>query len=248
MIKILIRNNIPHNYAHVPRARGHGHYRARAPVTGQVADGSREGAPHSRARAGHYAEGSSDPDRPRVPGEADCRGGTPTAEEGEMTRANARRATCVTGIGFLTLVLVSTAGCGPGALLVMTLVGGAAAVSGEPQRLSTTQGQDFDEQRVPLIQSGVHTQSDVVSIMGNPQSKVFTNLGEEWSYRYLRPANNDPGRAGKDPDRSVPRWKGRRCPLHGERAVGCRVSTTLRRLSVPHTDGTLLAPAPCSAR
>jgi outer membrane protein assembly factor BamE (lipoprotein component of BamABCDE complex) len=91
------------------------------------------------------------------------------------------------GIGFLTLVLVSTAGCGPGALLAMTLAGGAAAVSGEPQRLSATQGQDFDEQRVPWIQSGVHTQSDVVGIMGNPQSKVFTNLGEEWSYRYFAP-------------------------------------------------------------
>ena len=104
-----------------------------------------------------------------------------------MTRAVARRATCVMGIGFLALVLVSTAGCGPGALLAMTLAGGAAAVSGEPQRLSATQGQDFDEQRVPWIQSGVHTQSDVVGIMGNPQSKVFTNLGEEWSYRYFAP-------------------------------------------------------------
>jgi outer membrane protein assembly factor BamE (lipoprotein component of BamABCDE complex) len=104
-----------------------------------------------------------------------------------MTRAIARRATCVTGIGFLALVLASTAGCGPGALLVMTLAGGAAAVSGEPQRLSTTQGQDFDEHRARLIQSGVHTQSDVVGIMGNPQTKVFTNLGEEWSYRYFAP-------------------------------------------------------------
>jgi hypothetical protein len=104
-----------------------------------------------------------------------------------MTRAIARRAPCVRGIGFLALVLVSTAGCGPAALLVMTLAGGAAAVSGEPQRLSTTQGQDFDEQRITLIQSGVHTQSDVAGIMGNPQSKVFTNLGEEWSYRYFLP-------------------------------------------------------------
>ena len=104
-----------------------------------------------------------------------------------MTRTNVRRATCVTGIGFLALVLASTAGCGPGALLVMTLAGGAAAVSGEPQRLSATQGTDFDEQRVPLLRSGVHTQSDVVGIMGNPQSKVFTNLGEEWSYRYFTP-------------------------------------------------------------
>jgi len=104
-----------------------------------------------------------------------------------MTRVIARRAACAAGIAVLALVLASTAGCGAGAMLVLTLVGGAAAVSGEPQRLSTTQGTDFDEQRVPLIRSGVHTQSDVVGIMGNPQSKVFTNLGEEWSYRYFAP-------------------------------------------------------------
>jgi outer membrane protein assembly factor BamE (lipoprotein component of BamABCDE complex) len=104
-----------------------------------------------------------------------------------MTRAIARRAACAAGIAVLALVLALTAGCGAGAMLVLTLVGGAAAVSGEPQRLSTTQGTDFDEQRVPLIRSGVHTQSDVVGIMGNPQSKVFTNLGEEWSYRYFAP-------------------------------------------------------------
>jgi outer membrane protein assembly factor BamE (lipoprotein component of BamABCDE complex) len=104
-----------------------------------------------------------------------------------MTRAIARRAACAAGIAVLALVLALTAGCGAGAMLVLTLVGGAAAVSGEPQRLSSTQGTDFDEQRVPLIRSGVHTQSDVVGIMGNPQSKVFTNLGEEWSYRYFAP-------------------------------------------------------------
>jgi outer membrane protein assembly factor BamE (lipoprotein component of BamABCDE complex) len=104
-----------------------------------------------------------------------------------MTRVIARRAACAAGIAVLALVLALTAGCGAGAMLVLTLVGGAAAVSGEPQRLSTTQGTDFDEQRVPLIRSGVHTQSDVVGIMGNPQSKVFTNLGEEWSYRYFAP-------------------------------------------------------------
>jgi hypothetical protein len=103
-----------------------------------------------------------------------------------MTRRIARQAACAAGIAALALVLASTAGCA-GAMLALTLVGGAAAVSGEPQRLSTTQGQDFDEQRVPLIRSGVHTQADVVGIMGNPQSKVFTNLGEEWSYRYFLP-------------------------------------------------------------
>ena len=103
-----------------------------------------------------------------------------------MTRGIARQAACAAGIAALALVLASTAGCA-GAMLALTLVGGAAAVSGEPQRLSTTQGQDFDEQRVPLIRSGVHTQADVVGIMGNPQSKVFTNLGEEWSYRYFLP-------------------------------------------------------------
>jgi len=104
-----------------------------------------------------------------------------------MTKAVAWRAPLAAGIAVLALVLTSTAGCGAGAMLALTLVGGAAAVSGEPQRLSATQGQDFDEQRVPLIRSGVHTQSDVVSIMGNPQSKAFTNLGEEWSYRYFTP-------------------------------------------------------------
>jgi outer membrane protein assembly factor BamE (lipoprotein component of BamABCDE complex) len=103
-----------------------------------------------------------------------------------MTRVITRWAARAAGIAVLALVLASTAGCA-GAMLVLTLVGGAAAVSGEPQRLSATQGQDFDEQRVPLIRSGVHTQSDVVGIMGNPQSKVFTNLGEEWSYRYFAP-------------------------------------------------------------
>ena len=104
-----------------------------------------------------------------------------------MTKAVAWRAPLAAGIAVLALVLTSTAGCGAGAMLALTLVGGAAAVSGEPQRLSATQGQDFDEQRVPLIRSGVHTQSDVVRIMGNPQSKAFTNLGEEWSYRYFTP-------------------------------------------------------------
>lgn len=72
-------------------------------------------------------------------------------------------------------------------MVAMTLAGGAAAVSGEPQRLSSTEGQDFDERRISLIQSGVHTPGDVVTILGNPQSKLFTTTGEEWSYRYYLP-------------------------------------------------------------
>jgi hypothetical protein len=79
------------------------------------------------------------------------------------------------------------AGCGAGALVAMTVAGGTAAVSGEPQRLYGTQGQDFDEQRVALIQSGVHTPADVQHILGNPQTKTFSPGGEEWSYRYYVP-------------------------------------------------------------
>lgn len=60
-------------------------------------------------------------------------------------------------------------------------------MSGEPQRLSDSQGQDFDEQQAALIRSGVHTQADVAGILGDPQSKVFTNVGEEWAYRYYAP-------------------------------------------------------------
>jgi hypothetical protein len=71
--------------------------------------------------------------------------------------------------------------------MAVSLIGGAAAVSGEPQRLYGAQGQDFDEHRASLIQSGVHTPSDVTGILGHPQSKVFTALGEEWSYRYYAP-------------------------------------------------------------
>jgi hypothetical protein len=81
-------------------------------------------------------------------------------------------------VGLLALVLGSTAGCA-GVMFAMTLVGGAAAISGEPQHLSGAQGQNFDKNRVPLLRSGVHTQADVVSIMGNLQTKVFTNAGGE---------------------------------------------------------------------
>lgn len=100
------------------------------------------------------------------------------------------RAVCrsrLSALGACVLILGGATGCGAGALVAMSLAGSAAAVSGEPQRLYGTQGQDFDEQRASLIRSGVHTPVDVVHIMGDPQSKVFTNLGEEWSYRYYAP-------------------------------------------------------------
>ena len=104
-----------------------------------------------------------------------------------MDTRTARRSARLPTIGTCLLVLYCGTGCGAGALVAMTLAGSVAAVSGEPQRLYGTQGQDFDEQRVSLIRSGVHTPADVVNIMGNPQTKVFTNLGEEWSYRYYVP-------------------------------------------------------------
>lgn len=85
-----------------------------------------------------------------------------------------------------TVILCCGAGCA-GALMAVSLVGGAAIMSGETERLSGSHGQDFDEQRASLIQSGLHTQADVAGILGHPQSKVFTNIGEEWSYRYYAP-------------------------------------------------------------
>ncbi len=89
------------------------------------------------------------------------------------------------GLGIL--LLLPSFGCGPAALLVMTLAGGAAAVSGEPQRAYGTQGSDFDEQRVARVRSEGRTSEDVVSLLGNPQTKVFTDSGEEWAYRYYVP-------------------------------------------------------------
>ncbi|MBI4571868.1 MAG: outer membrane protein assembly factor BamE [candidate division NC10 bacterium] len=91
------------------------------------------------------------------------------------------------GIGLALLALVPGLGCGPAALLIMTAAGGAAAVSGEPQRLANTQGQDFDEQRVSRLRSGTHTREDVVNLLGQPQTKVFMERGEEWAYRYHVP-------------------------------------------------------------
>lgn len=91
------------------------------------------------------------------------------------------------GIGLALLILLPGLGCGPAALLLVTAAGGAAAVSGEPQRMVNTEGQDFDEQRIRLIQSGTHTQEDVVNLFGHPQTKVFTQNDEEWAYRYHVP-------------------------------------------------------------
>ncbi len=91
------------------------------------------------------------------------------------------------GIGLALLALWPGLGCGPAALLIMTVAGGAAAVSGEPQRLANTQGQDFDEERVTLLRSGTHTREDVVNLLGQPQTKIFMEMGEEWAYRYHVP-------------------------------------------------------------
>jgi len=104
-----------------------------------------------------------------------------------METRKARRPVVLARIAVCALAVLCSAGCGAGALVAMTVAGGAAAVSGEPQRLSGTQGRDFDEQRASWIHSGVHTPADVVTILGNPQSKVFTNTEEEWSYRYYVP-------------------------------------------------------------
>ena len=105
-----------------------------------------------------------------------------------MNSRKARPGVMLAKIGVCLFALCVATGCSAGALVALTLAGGAAAVSGEPQRLYGTQGQDFDEQRVSLIQSGVHTPTDVAHILGNPQTKVFTGTGEEWSYRYYVPA------------------------------------------------------------
>jgi len=105
-----------------------------------------------------------------------------------MKSRRAWTAARVTATGACLIAVLFGTGCGAGALVAMTVAGSAAAVSGEPQRLYGTQGQDFDEQRVSLIRSGVHTPADIANMMGNPQTKVFTNIGEEWSYRHYVPA------------------------------------------------------------
>ena len=91
------------------------------------------------------------------------------------------------GGGLFLLALTCCAGCGPAAILLMSVAGGAAAVSGEPQRLYTAQGADFDDSRIPRIRSGEHTPADVIGLFGHPQTKVFTPDGEEWAYRYYVP-------------------------------------------------------------
>ena len=91
------------------------------------------------------------------------------------------------GIGLALLILLTGLGCEPAAFWLVTAGGGAAAASGEPQRMVNTEGQDFDEQRIRLIQSGTHTQEDIVHLFGYPQTKVFTQTDEEWAYRYHVP-------------------------------------------------------------
>ena len=72
-------------------------------------------------------------------------------------------------------------------MLLISLGGGAVTVSGEPQRAINIQGQDFDEQRITDLRSKARTPDDVVHLLGNPQTKVFTNGGKEWAYRYYVP-------------------------------------------------------------
>lgn len=91
------------------------------------------------------------------------------------------------GIGLTLAILLATLGCGSVALVLLTAAGAAAAVSGEPQRIVNTEGQDFDEQRIRLIQSGTYRQADVVHLLGIPQTKIFTQDDEEWAYRYRVP-------------------------------------------------------------
>ena len=91
------------------------------------------------------------------------------------------------GFGLALVILLPGLGYGPAALLLVTAAGGAAAVSGEPQRMANIEGRDLDEQRIPLIQSGTHTQEDVMNLFGYPQTKVFTQNDEEWAYPYHVP-------------------------------------------------------------
>lgn len=90
-------------------------------------------------------------------------------------------------MGLALLGLPCCAGCGPAAILLVSAAGGAAAISGEPQRLSGAQGADFDDSRIAQIRSGEHTPADVIRLFGHPQTKVFTADGEEWAYRYSVP-------------------------------------------------------------
>ena len=104
-----------------------------------------------------------------------------------MSRAHSRRRLLLAVMALALVSGLAGLGCGAAAILLMSAAGGAAAVSGEPQRIYNTQGHDFDEQRIHLIQSGTHTTQDVVNLLGHPQMKTFTPVGEEWSYRYHVP-------------------------------------------------------------
>jgi len=104
-----------------------------------------------------------------------------------MSPSGTRWRSGLRGIGLALLALAPGLGCGPAGILILTLVGGAAAVSGEPQRMTSIQGQDFDEQRISQIRSGTHTREDVVNLLGLPQTKVFMETDEEWAYRYRVP-------------------------------------------------------------
>lgn len=103
-----------------------------------------------------------------------------------MESRTGRGTAALAAVGLCALVALCGTGCA-GALVAMTVAGSAAAMSGEPQRAYGTQGQDFDERCVSLIRTGVDTPADVVSLLGDPQTKIFTHAGEEWSYRYYAP-------------------------------------------------------------
>jgi len=124
-------------------------------------------------------------------------------------------------IAACAMALFCGAGCGAAAMVAVSLAGGAATASGEPQRLYGTQGQDFDEGRVAPIRSGVHVPADIVNIMGYPQSKIFTNTGG-MVVPVLRPTNGAAIRPRKNPHGTISGWKGRRCAVHHERIVGHR--------------------------
>ncbi len=89
---------------------------------------------------------------------------------------------------FLLLALACCPGCAaPAAILLVSAAGGAATVTGEPQRLYSAQGADFDDARIKRIRSGADTPADIIGLLGHPQTKIFTPEGEDWVYRYYVP-------------------------------------------------------------
>jgi outer membrane protein assembly factor BamE (lipoprotein component of BamABCDE complex) len=104
-----------------------------------------------------------------------------------MRRSGDRWKGGLVAVGLGVLILLPGLGCGPAAMLIISAAGGAALLSGEPERASNTQGYDFDERSVARVRSEARTSQDVVNLLGNPQTKVFTNSGEEWAYRYYVP-------------------------------------------------------------